>query len=161
LAGKLAVISFMTYAELERWALSRNWGKRRLLRLRQHVRNNFTVHPVSGRLCRWWAEVSQRADNNGRPISTADAWHAAVAMRYGIPLVTHNPGHFAGVDGLTIIAHWQVTRDKSYRGIVMLGTVQGGGAILKCESCQFSDMQKTANSEDVGTEVLQRLAKKD
>jgi predicted nucleic acid-binding protein len=100
LAGKLAIISFMTYAELKRWALSRNWGKQRLLKLRQHVRSNFIVHPVSGRLCRWWAEVSQRADNNGRPISTADAWHAAVAMRYGIPLVTHNPAHFAG---LTII----------------------------------------------------------
>jgi predicted nucleic acid-binding protein len=43
------------------------------------------------------------ATRKGRPIQVADAWIAATALLYGIPLVTHNPADFAGVDGLRLI----------------------------------------------------------
>jgi tRNA(fMet)-specific endonuclease VapC len=37
-------------------------------------------------------------------MSPADAWAAAVALRHGLPLVTHNRKHFEPVPGLTIIS---------------------------------------------------------
>jgi predicted nucleic acid-binding protein len=40
----------------------------------------------------------------GQPIDGADAWIAATALLYGIPVVTHNPGHFARVPGLMVIS---------------------------------------------------------
>jgi predicted nucleic acid-binding protein len=54
--------------------------------------------------CAKWAEASASARRNGRPIDAADAWIAATALQYGVPLVTHNPTHFLGVDGLGIIS---------------------------------------------------------
>lgn len=55
-------------------------------------------------LCVRWAEATDSARRNGRPIETADAWIAATALSHGIPLVTHNPSHYLGVDGLTVIS---------------------------------------------------------
>ena len=43
------------------------------------------------------------AKAKGKPILSADAWVAAVALELDIPLVTHNPRDFAGVEGLDII----------------------------------------------------------
>jgi len=41
----------------------------------------------------------------GRRIECADAWIAATAMLYGVPLVTHNRSDYPGVSGLTLISH--------------------------------------------------------
>lgn len=38
------------------------------------------------------------------PISAADAWIAATALLYGVPLVTHNRKDFEGIDGLVVIS---------------------------------------------------------
>jgi tRNA(fMet)-specific endonuclease VapC len=40
----------------------------------------------------------------GRPIGPADAWIAATALRYGVPLVTHNPSDYTGVPGLSVLS---------------------------------------------------------
>ena len=103
LVGKELVISFMTLAELLRWALSRNWGKPRQAKLEEHVRK-FAVHPFDVGLCRTWAEVSHAARQSGHPIETADAWIAATAVHHGIPLVTHNSAHFAGVARIVVLS---------------------------------------------------------
>jgi tRNA(fMet)-specific endonuclease VapC len=103
LTGKLLVISFMTVAELDRWALERNWGEKRRSRMEEHLRN-FVVYPFARALCLKWAEVSDRARRNGRPIQCADAWIAATAVLHGIPLVTNNGKDYTGVDVLTIIS---------------------------------------------------------
>jgi len=103
LIDKILVISFMTLAELDRWALERNWGEKRLHKMEEHLRN-FVVHPSDRGLCLKWAEVSHTARRNGRPIQSADAWIAATAMLHNIPLITHNKNDFAGVAGLTIIS---------------------------------------------------------
>ena len=50
LEGKLLVVSFMTVAELYRWALLRNWGEARRERLREYLRQ-FVVPPVDDTLC--------------------------------------------------------------------------------------------------------------
>jgi tRNA(fMet)-specific endonuclease VapC len=106
LTGKLLVLSFMTVAELDRWALARNWGQTRRARMEEYLRN-FVVYPFDRALCLKWAEVSDRARRNGRRIECADAWIAATAVLHNIPLVTHNTSDYAGVDGLEVISETQ------------------------------------------------------
>ena len=102
LEGRLLAISFMTLAELERWTLERNWGPARKADLAAHLKR-FVVIPVSRELCSRWADVTFRAKRKGRPIQTADAWVAATALHYRVPLVTHNAADFEAVDGLQVL----------------------------------------------------------
>src|SRR5713226_1199133 len=99
LAGQQCVLSFMTLAELDRWAKERNWGPARQVRLDRHVRR-FAIIFADRILCRWWAEACDRARRGGLPISSNDAWIAATALAMDVPLVTHNPGDYSGVSGL-------------------------------------------------------------
>ncbi len=104
--GRAGGISFMTVAELERWALLYRWGPQRIHWLHLFIAR-FTVVPSSPDLCRKWAEVMVAAQAAGRRIETADAWIAATALLYDVPLVTHNGSHFLGVPGLKLIFHGQ------------------------------------------------------
>jgi tRNA(fMet)-specific endonuclease VapC len=102
LDNAVLILSFQTLAELQRWVLERNWGakqKRALEKLLQ----DFTVIHSSDNLCEHYAEVMASARTKGKPILSADAWVAAVALELSIPLVTHNPNDFRGVAGLTLI----------------------------------------------------------
>lgn len=103
LDGRNLVISFMTLAELLRWALARNWGLKRRLSLERHIAQRFTVYHSDEGLCRWWSAVTDSASRNGFMLDPADAWHAATALMYGVPLVTHNPDDYRGITGLKII----------------------------------------------------------
>ena len=103
IAGRLLGISFMTLAELERWPLERAWGPARKLDLAQHL-THYTVLPVSRELCRKWAEVTFDAKRRGHPIQTADAWIAASALYYQVPLITNNRDDYAMVHGLALLS---------------------------------------------------------
>jgi len=103
LTGRLLGISFMTLAELERWSLERAWGERRKLDLARHL-TRYAVLPVSRELCGRWAEVSFAAKRKGRPIQTADAWIAASALHYQVPLITNNRSDYSVVDGLLLLS---------------------------------------------------------
>lgn len=103
LAGKEIIISFMTLAELNQWAIRSNWGAARK-RMLDAYRKPFTVFHADEDLCLKWADVMEDARRNGRPIQTADAWVAATALLHDIPVVTNNRKHFVGVDGLTVIS---------------------------------------------------------
>lgn len=103
LDGKLTIISFMTIAELDRWTLKRDWGEKRKSDLEKFL-HRFTVIEVNRALCLKWAEATNSAQRNGRPIETADAWIAATALFYNVPLVTHNRSDYLGVDGLQLIS---------------------------------------------------------
>jgi predicted nucleic acid-binding protein len=104
LAGRVALISFMTLAELERWALQYRWSAQRLHWLHLYLRR-FTIVPSSPDLCRKWAEVMVGAQAAGRRIECADAWIAATAVLYGVPLATHNRRDYLGVPDLQLISH--------------------------------------------------------
>ncbi len=104
LVGCVPLISFMTVAEVERWALQYRWSSHRLHWLRLYLRR-FTVVLSSPDLCRKWAEAMVAAQAAGRRIETADAWIAATALLYGASLVTHNRGDYLGVPELTLISH--------------------------------------------------------
>ena len=102
LNGKLLLVSFMVIAELDRWALAHNWGDKRRRDLETFMQR-FTVIEVNRDLCRKWAEATHSARQAGRPIETADAWMAATALLYKVPLITHNGRHYVGVNSLQII----------------------------------------------------------
>lgn len=102
LAGRAALVSFQTTAELLVWPLKNAWGERRRARLEAFLAA-FAEVPPTPRISRRWAEVTVGASLAGRPIQTADAWIAASALELGVPLVTHNASDFAGVPGLELL----------------------------------------------------------
>ncbi len=93
------LISFMTEAELEQWALLANWSAKRAEWLRLFV-NRSVIVPSSHDLVLKWAEAMVAARRSGRRIETADAWIAATALLYDAPLLTHNQTDYLGVPGL-------------------------------------------------------------
>ena len=103
LQDKLLAFSFMTVAELYRWAYVRNWGKSRLAWLEEQLRT-YVIVPFDLELCKCWADICTTRQRQGKPISAQDAWVAATARHYGCPLVTHNHEDFANIPNLTVIS---------------------------------------------------------
>jgi tRNA(fMet)-specific endonuclease VapC len=103
LAGHWVILSFMTLAELEYWAETRQWGAQRRTRLESFL-SGYTVHFPDRDGCRIWARAMAAARRAGRPIGPADAWIAVTALLHGVPLVTHNPNDYAGVPGLSLLS---------------------------------------------------------
>jgi len=99
-----AIISFMTVAELDRWSLEAKWSEARRQKLREYL-ERFVVFPFDRQLCAEWAGITVPAKDCGRRIECADAWIAATAHLYALPLITHNRADYLGVPGLTIISH--------------------------------------------------------
>jgi len=83
------LISFMTEAEFEQWALQANWSAKRSEWLRLFL-CRVVIVPSSHDLVLKWAETMVAARRAGRRIETADAWIAATALLYEAPLLTHN-----------------------------------------------------------------------
>jgi tRNA(fMet)-specific endonuclease VapC len=100
--GKHLIISFVTVAELEEWAVQRRWGDKRREHMDRHLQR-FVFCPVDRDLCRLWAEVRDSSRQRGRIITHADAWIAATAIACGAPLLTHNAIDYQGIIGLSII----------------------------------------------------------
>jgi predicted nucleic acid-binding protein len=101
--GRYRVISFMTVAELARWAEERNWGARTRDQLKRFLAG-FAVHYPDEAMCESWGSVMAAARRAGRPIQSADAWIAATALLYGAALVTNNASDCAGVPGLLVVS---------------------------------------------------------
>ena len=96
------LISFMTQAELEQWALLSNWQAKRVDWLRIFL-TRFVIVPSSNDLILKWAEVMVAARRAGRRLESADAWIAATAVLYGARLISHNASDYLGVPGLAVI----------------------------------------------------------
>lgn len=101
LAGKVVGIVFVTVAEMYYGAEKRSWGEKRRRQLEEHLRN-FVVLPYSNEIAKIYARVVVERERVGRPISWPDAWIAATALGYRLPLVTHD-GDFDGITGLQLI----------------------------------------------------------
>jgi predicted nucleic acid-binding protein len=102
LQGRRLVLSFMTVAELFQWAAVRNWGQHRINQLEMRLQS-YVILPFDIALCRLWGKVRARCRAAGRPISPQDAWIAATALQYHLPLVTHDPSDFEIVEGLDLV----------------------------------------------------------
>ena len=53
-------------------------------------------------LCRAWGQLRAERQVIGQTIDPQDAWIAATALHYALPLVTHNASHFEGIPGLDV-----------------------------------------------------------
>jgi tRNA(fMet)-specific endonuclease VapC len=104
LAGRNLILSFMTVAELDQWAIQSKWSEARRNWLRLYM-EPFIILPYSRALCTEWAEVTVAARTRGYLIECADAWIAATALLYDLPLVTHNHRDYRGVPDLRVISH--------------------------------------------------------
>ena len=102
LQGRVAIIAAQTFAELEAWPLKNRWGTRRHEALQAYL-ETYAFAEVDKAICLQWAKVQADSMRRGRPITEADAWIAATALAYAVPLVTHNPDDFKDVPGLTVI----------------------------------------------------------
>ncbi|MGC2235014.1 MAG: PIN domain-containing protein [Pyrinomonadaceae bacterium] len=103
LFGLPKMISFMTLAELRRWEIQNNWGAKRIQKAKSFL-DEFGIIYADDKLCEIWAQIKSDAHKNGKPIDTADAWVASVALMFDVALVTHNRRHFENVKNLKIIS---------------------------------------------------------
>lgn len=103
LAGKELIISFVTLAELQRWAIASNWGSSKRRKLGEYLSTVVVFHSDDD-LCVQWAKITEDGRRGGREIQPGDAWIAATALLHEIPLVTHNRRDFDSVIGLRIIS---------------------------------------------------------
>lgn len=95
-------MSFMSLAELKRWALQRNWGSATRRKLEEALRH-YVIVPFDATLADTWAQIAVARQRLGRPIECGDCWIAATAVRHGIPLVTHNARHYSEIPNLKIL----------------------------------------------------------
>lgn len=102
LLGKRSALSFMTVAELYHWAVFKNWGERRVTELERTIQTQLIFWP-SLEICQQWAQLQASRRAQGRPISTQDAWHAAIALYYDIPLLTNNVKDYEGIKDLQLL----------------------------------------------------------
>jgi len=94
-------ISFMTLAEIERGMRLANWGVKKRDEMAGFLTAKFAIIHTDDEICRKWAEITSA---KGRSIASADAWIAATAIAYKVPLITHNRKHFENVAGLKLIS---------------------------------------------------------
>lgn len=101
--GKTLAISFQTVAELWCWAEERNWGIDQREGLTGFM-EQFVVLPYTPELAQTWARVMTHTRRRGRRLEAGDAWIAASAVLYGVPLLTSD-NDFVGldVDGLDVV----------------------------------------------------------
>jgi len=97
LRGKILYLSFVSVAELYRWALSRNWGHGRIARLEKTFKS-YVVLPYDRDLAWTWARVMDACSRQGLNIPATDAWIAATACRHDLPLLTHNVQDFVAAE---------------------------------------------------------------
>jgi predicted nucleic acid-binding protein len=103
--NRIIVISYSTVGELYYWTERRKWGAERFGRVEDAIRAAIIVR-YDLEVCRTYARLKSALRNptgSHKIIGDNDLWTAACAVRYGIPLVTHNRRHFEGIPGLNII----------------------------------------------------------
>ena len=99
LEGSIIALSFQTVAEALQGAYQRDWGARRIARLRAEMQR-YAILPFDMAMAEHFARLRAARRRAGREIENADAWIAATALWAGCPIVTHNVGDFEGIDGL-------------------------------------------------------------
>jgi len=101
-AARFLLISFMTGAELLYWPKANSWGTERAAKLEANIERYITLYPDE-KSCEVRVGIKLQSKRKARPIATADAWIAATAIRYQIPLITLNHRDFNFIDDLELI----------------------------------------------------------
>ncbi len=99
---KLIAITFITVGEMYFGAEKAGWGQNKREQLEAALRT-YVVIPYHHQIARCYGYLVAERQNVGRPIASNDAWIAACAVAYAVPLITHNANDFIGITGLTVI----------------------------------------------------------
>jgi tRNA(fMet)-specific endonuclease VapC len=97
LKGKRTALAFITVAELFKWTVKRGWGANKVEQLEAAL-HRYVVIPYDRDLAWAWARVVAACEDAGRPIAPSDAWIAAAALRYDVPLLTNNVKHYEAAE---------------------------------------------------------------
>ncbi|SRR6266508_4894336 len=93
LVGRTLVLAAQTVAELRFWAHHRGWGDPRRKQLEERIAH-LRVAAVDDRLTVVYADLKDQCLRNGhalgQKVHDGDRWIAATAVRYGIPLISHD-----------------------------------------------------------------------
>jgi predicted nucleic acid-binding protein len=105
LIGFDPVITFVTRAELTKWAEVHGWGPHNRDRL-AHWLSSMPMLPGVDQVADVWGVLAAAASKRGRPRPQNDMWIAASCLAYGLPLATLNVKDyedFAAYHGLQMI----------------------------------------------------------
>ena len=114
LADTRVWLTFITVAELAKWAVMREWDESRRGRLEAWTAGR-PVIPFDPRIAHLWGELTGQAKLRGRPRPQNHTWIAACCLRYGIPLVALNSadfGDFAEHHGLVLLGDREAARRR-------------------------------------------------
>ena len=101
--GAMLAISFQTVAELWSWAEENRWGPALREGLQGFIQQ-FVFVPYTQALAQTWARVMTHTKRVGRRLEAGDAWIAASAVLYGVPLLTNDKDfRDLGFEGLEVI----------------------------------------------------------
>ena len=100
--GFIPALTFVTVAELYKWAYLRHWSARNLSNLEQRL-HQYLILPYDESVARQWAKIQTAIA--GRTYPANDAWIAATTITFGCTLLTHNPQDFQDIPGLDIISY--------------------------------------------------------
>jgi predicted nucleic acid-binding protein len=103
--GKRIVLSFATVAELWRGATTQGYGDKKRKRLAADIGVAIVVPPNEA-LSRLWGEITARGRSLGHALGQKaqnhDAWVAATAQLYELPLLTED-SDFQGFPNLSVL----------------------------------------------------------
>lgn len=104
-AGNTLAVTFVTVAELTKWAHVRHWGPRKRATMRDFL-DTLVVLPYDSYVAVRWGELQAYAQLRGRPRPVNDSWIAACCLVRDLPLATFNIKDFtdfAEHEGLALL----------------------------------------------------------
>lgn len=106
LIGKDIALAAQTAAELLFGARRSNWGSARLDQLRDHIDSRIVI-PTTSAVCEAWAQLRSECLAEGHALGgdlhKSDAWVAATAIAYDLPLLSGD-GIYRGAPRLRLLS---------------------------------------------------------
>jgi tRNA(fMet)-specific endonuclease VapC len=93
-------ISFATVGEVYDGVFRSQWPDARRKTHLAALDGYFVIHSGSA-ICETWGWI--RSQRKSRPIAMNDAWIAATALVYGLPLITHNVRDYNDIPKLKVL----------------------------------------------------------
>jgi len=100
IGGRERFICFATLGEIHEGLYRSNWSRAKIDLCLKSAKLYPVVYP-DALICETWGWV--RSIRKNRQIALNDAWIAASAISYSVPLATHNASDFADIPGLQLL----------------------------------------------------------
>jgi tRNA(fMet)-specific endonuclease VapC len=129
--GQQTGVTVLSLEELQYGITLDRWSDRKRGDLDRFLRDFFVV-PMPAVVAQICGNLRAQRDRIGRPMDLADAWIAATALWYDVPLVTHDRDMegIPGLQVLTLHGGWRVCDPKSavQEGYLARGLRERGAA---------------------------------